>query len=177
MGVEGRANRLSRQNSDDIVQSSVPAASSELRLRRSNSPRNADGDQDKSVVQAAAALAKGSDGNDQAVEGLGLGEAAQSSWFQRVDDTFLSPLFRISAVERERQNYIVSSFQSECAFTATGHQGSASAFPPVQTWCDTWPGSLRCVMSRWMWRWRACNVLRALVQYVCAQHATSASIL
>lgn len=133
MGVEGRANPLSRQNSDEDVQPSAAAASSELRLRRSNSPRNADGDQDNTAVQAAALLAKGSAGDDQAVEGLGGRAAARSSWFQRVDDTFLSPLFRISAVERERQNAIVSSFQSECAFTATGHQGSASAL----TCCTT----------------------------------------
>jgi hypothetical protein len=127
MGVEGRANTLSRQNSDEAVQPSAAAASGELRLRRSNSPRSADGDQDKTAVQAAALLAKGSAADEHAVEGLGGRAVARSSWFQRVDDTFLSPLFRISAAERERQNVIVSSFQSECAFTATGDQGSASA--------------------------------------------------
>jgi hypothetical protein len=125
MGVEGRANRLSRQSSDEISHSSVAAVSSELRLRRSNS---AEGAQGKALAQAAAAFAQESaEGDDQMVGGRRAGGEPPRSWFQRVDDTFLSPLFRISAVERERQNFIVSSFQSECAFTATGHQGSASA--------------------------------------------------
>ena len=58
--------------------------------------------------------------------GEGAGErsdAAAQSWFQHLDDTFLSPLFRISAVERERQGAIVESFQSECSFAAGSHQG------------------------------------------------------
>ena len=111
MGVEGRAPGLSRQNSDDDVQAaSLAAASSELRLRRGNSA--GDREQGKSLARISG------EGN----EGSG-GEAAVQSWFQRLDDTFLSPLFRISAAERERQNAIVVSFQSECSFTAGGQHG------------------------------------------------------
>jgi hypothetical protein len=110
MGVEGRSPSLSRQNSDDDAQASVAAASSELRLRRGNSA--GDREQGKTLARSSG------EGN----EGSG-GEAAVQSWFQRLDDTFLSPLFCISAAERERQNAIVVSFQSECSFTAGGQHG------------------------------------------------------
>ena len=110
MGVEGRSPSLSRQNSDDDAQASVAAASSELRLRRGNSA--GDREQGKTLARSSG------EGN----EGL-RGEAAVQSWFQRLDDTFLSPLFCISAAERERQNAIVVSFQSECSFTAGGQHG------------------------------------------------------
>ena len=110
MGVEGRSPSLSRQNSDDDAQGSVAAASSELRLRRGNSA--GDREQGKTLARSSG------EGN----EGSG-GEAAVQSWFQRLDDTFLSPLFCISAAERERQNAIVVSFQSECSFTAGGQHG------------------------------------------------------
>ena len=110
MGVEGRSPSLSRQNSDDDAQTSVAAASSELRLRRGNSA--GDREQGKTLARSSG------EGN----EGSG-GEAAVQSWFQRLDDTFLSPLFCISAAERERQNAIVVSFQSECSFTTGGQHG------------------------------------------------------
>jgi sodium/hydrogen exchanger 8 len=121
MGVEGRPS-LSRQSSDEELQAKAAAAGSELRLRRSVP----DGEQGKADAAAAAARAQPlTDGEDR--EGEGVAAAPEGSWFQRLDNNFLSPLFRISAVERERQNLIVSSFQSECALGTTGHQGSASA--------------------------------------------------
>ncbi len=121
MGVEARPHSLSRQNSDEDAHASVAAASSVLRLRRSNG--NSDGEQGKALAEAVHARGS-SDGNDRVGEGTGeRTDAAAQSWFQHLDDTFLSPLFRISAVERERQGSIVESFQSECSFAAGSHQG------------------------------------------------------
>ena len=125
MGVEGRDSNLSRQNSDEELKSASPAtASSELRRRFGLSGS----DSEQGPTRSETAALRASQGNDQVAEGLGeRGDAMPRSWFQRLDENFLSPLFLISSVERERQNMIVSSFQSECAYVATGNQGSVTA--------------------------------------------------
>ncbi len=118
MGVEGRARSLSRQNSDEELKP-VAAGSSELRRRCSQSGS----DSEQGATRSETAALHAAQGNDQVSQGLGGGDGVPRSWFQRLDENFLSPLFRISSAELERQNFIVSSFQSECALAATGNQG------------------------------------------------------
>ena len=132
MGVEGRSRSLSRQNSDEDA---VTVTNPELRLRRSIG--TSDGEQGKALAEVARTRGS-ADVNDGAGEGLG-GHAAVQSWFQHLDDSFLSPLFRISAVERERQSFIVDSFHSECALPARSQYGCAGAArlqPPTVTPCQ-----------------------------------------
>ena len=127
MGVEGRARSLSRQNSDEDA---VTVANPELRLRRSTG--TSDGEHGKALAEVARSGGS-ADVNEGAGEGSG-GHAAVQSWFQRLDDSFLSPLFRISTVERERLNSIVDSFHSDCTLPARsqhGCAGAASLLPPT----------------------------------------------
>jgi hypothetical protein len=100
MGVEGRARCFSGQNSDEDA---VTVANPEPWLRRSTG--TSDGEHGKALAEVARSGGS-ADVNEGAGEGSG-GSAAVQSWFQRLDDSFLSPLFRISAVERERQDSIV----------------------------------------------------------------------
>jgi hypothetical protein len=118
MGVEGRARSLSRQNSDEELKP-VATGSSELRRRCSQSGS----DSEQGATRSETAALRAAQGNDQVSQVLGGGDGVPRSWFQRLDENFLSPLFRISSAELERQNFIVSSFQSECALAATGNQG------------------------------------------------------
>jgi hypothetical protein len=126
MGVEGRPSSLPRQSSNEDTNASAEIVSSRLRVRRSAS---LDNDQGSALADSGAVHSRGSsEASELEGDAAGVAAAVQGSWFQRLDDTFLSPLFRISAVERERQNLIVSTFELQCAFKATGNnQGLAAS--------------------------------------------------